>query len=63
MSGPHRLSRDGLRKPSVPSLRRSVLNFGLIAMVLLATLAIVVTVMFPEAVLSPGEYPGLASSP
>jgi hypothetical protein len=63
MSGPHRLSRDGFRKPSVPWLRRSTLNFGLIAMVLLAMLAIVVTVMFPEAVLSPGEYPGLAFSP
>jgi hypothetical protein len=63
MSGPHRLTRDGFRKPSVPSLRRSALNFGLIAMVLLATLAIVVTVMFPEATLPAGEYPGLASSP
>jgi hypothetical protein len=63
MSGPHRLSRDGFRKPSVPSLRRSALNFGVIAMVLLAALAIIVTVMFPETTSSPGEYPGLASSP
>jgi hypothetical protein len=63
MSGPHRLSRDGLRKPSVPSLRRSAVNFGLIAMVLLATLAIVVTLMFPEASLPASEYPWLASSP
>jgi hypothetical protein len=63
MSGPHRLSRDGFRKPSVPSLRRSALNFGLIAMVLLAALAIIVTVMFPETTSSSGEYPGLASSP
>jgi hypothetical protein len=63
MSGPHRLSRDGFRKPSVPWLRRSTLNFGLIAMVLLAMLAIAVTVMFPEANLPAGEYPGLAFSP
>jgi hypothetical protein len=63
MSGLHRLSHDPLRKPSIPSLRRPALNFGLIAMVLLATLAIVVTVMFPDATLPALEYPGIGSSP
>jgi hypothetical protein len=63
MSGLHRLSRDAVVKPSVPSLRWSALNFGLIAMVLLATLAIVVTVMFPDATLPALEYPGIALSP
>ena len=62
MSGLHRLSREALRKPSV-SLRRFDLNFGLIAMVLLATLAIVVTVMFPDATLATLEFPGILSSP
>jgi hypothetical protein len=45
MSGQHRLSREGNRAPS-PVV--SNLNFGLIAMVLLATLAITATLMFPD---------------
>jgi hypothetical protein len=32
------------------------MNFGLIAMVLLATLAIIVTLMFPEIQLQPAEF-------
>jgi hypothetical protein len=63
MSGLHRLSRDAFRKPSTPSLQWSALNFGLIAMVLLATLAIIVTVMFPDAMSPASEYPGIALSP
>jgi hypothetical protein len=63
MSGLHRLSRDGFRKPSVLWLRWSALNFGWIAIVLLATLAIVVTVMFPDATLPAWEYPGIGPSP
>jgi hypothetical protein len=56
MSGEHRLSREGDRKRSIPSFRLSELNFGMIAMVLLATLAIIVTVMFPEVQLQPAEF-------
>jgi hypothetical protein len=48
MSGERRLSREGDRKPSILPIRLSEMNFGLIPMVLLATLAIVVTLMFPE---------------
>jgi hypothetical protein len=51
MSGLHRLSRNALREPSVLSLRWCASNFGLIAMVLLATLAIIATVMFPDSTL------------
>jgi hypothetical protein len=51
MSGLHRLSREEPREPSVNS-RRLELNYGLIAFVLLATLAIFATVMmFPGAIL------------
>jgi hypothetical protein len=48
MSGERRLSREGDHKPSILPFRLSEMNFGLIAMVLLATLAIIVTLMFPE---------------
>ena len=45
MSGQRRLFREGNR---APSLLASKLNFGVIAMVLLATLAITATLMFPD---------------
>ena len=45
MCGQPRLSREGTRKLST---WRSDLNFGLIAMVLLSTAAVVVTWKFPE---------------
>jgi hypothetical protein len=49
MSGAHRLSLEWNRRPSFPSLRwPSELNFGVIALALLATLAVVVTLMFSE---------------
>jgi hypothetical protein len=48
MSGQRRLSREGTRKLSA---WRSDLNFGLIAMLLLAATAIVVTWKFPELAL------------
>jgi hypothetical protein len=51
MSGLHRLSREVPRKPSVDSLRFE-LNFGPVTVVLLAILAIGVTVMFPDATLT-----------
>jgi hypothetical protein len=50
VSGLHRLSREVPRKPPVNS-QRLELNFGLIAVVVLAVLAIVATVMFPDATL------------
>jgi hypothetical protein len=54
MSGAHRLSLEWNRQPSFPSLRwQSELNFGVIALALLATLAVVVTLMFPEIQLQP----------
>jgi hypothetical protein len=54
MSGAHRLSLEWDREPSFPSLRwASELNFGVITMALLATLAVVVTLMFPEIQLQP----------
>ena len=59
MSGLHRLSAEALRKSSVRSIRCVDLNFGLIAMLLLATLAIVVTVMFPDVILPALEFPGI----
>jgi hypothetical protein len=58
MSGLHRLSRNALREPSVLSLRWCASNFGLIAMVLLATLAIIATVMFPDSTLPAWNIPG-----
>jgi hypothetical protein len=45
MSGQHRLFREGNRELPLPASER---NFGLIAMVLLATLAITATLMFPD---------------
>jgi hypothetical protein len=56
MSGERRLSREGDRKPSILPFRLSEMNFGLIAMVLLATLAIIFTLMFPEIQLQPAEF-------
>jgi hypothetical protein len=54
MSGARRLSREWDHEPSFLSFPwLSKLNFGVIAMVLLATLAIVVTLMFPEVQLQP----------
>jgi hypothetical protein len=44
MSGQRRLFREGNR---APSLLASKLNFGLIALLLLAALAVVVTLKFP----------------
>jgi hypothetical protein len=59
MAGLHRLSGEGDRESSVLPLRRaSKLNFGLIFMILLATLAIVVTLMFPEIQFSPADLIG-----
>jgi hypothetical protein len=55
MSGERRLSHEGDRKPSSPAFRPSEMNFGLIAMLLLATLAIIVTLMFPEIQLQPAD--------
>jgi hypothetical protein len=59
MAGLHRLSREWDRKPSAPSHRRAPkLDFDLILMILLATLAITVTLMFPEIQLAPSEFAG-----
>jgi hypothetical protein len=57
MSGQRRLFREGTRKLST---WRSDLNFGLIAMVLLTTAAVVVTWKFPE--LTPRMLPGPRSA-
>jgi hypothetical protein len=54
MSGEHRLFREGDRKPSILEFRPSEKRFGLIAMVLLAMLAIIVALMFPE--LQPADF-------
>jgi hypothetical protein len=59
MSGERRLSREGDCKPSILPFRLSEMNFGLIAMVPLATLAIIVTLMFPEIQLQQLECPNL----
>jgi hypothetical protein len=54
MSGAHRLSLEWNRRLSFPPFRwPSELNFGVIALALLATLAVVVTLMFPEIQLQP----------
>jgi hypothetical protein len=47
-----RLLREGNRAPSILSSR---LNFGAVAFVLLASIAIVLTLMFPEIQLQPPE--------
>jgi hypothetical protein len=52
MSGQRRLVRKGNRNPS---LLVSELNFGLIAMVLLAALAIIATLTFPETLLQSAD--------
>jgi tryptophan-rich sensory protein len=53
MSGQRRLLRKGNRKPSLLAFE---LNFGLIAMVLLAALAITATLMFPDIPVQPAEF-------
>ena len=63
MSGLQRLSREALRTSSFVTRRSSDLNFGLIAIVLLATLAIAFAVMLPDATLPTLEFPGVALSP
>jgi hypothetical protein len=52
MSGQCRTRREGNRKPS---LLTSKLNFGVVAFMLLAAIAIAVTLMFPEIQLQPPE--------
>jgi hypothetical protein len=52
MSGQRRLFREGNR---APFLLASELNFGVVAFVLLAAIAIVLTLMFPEIQLQPPE--------
>jgi TRAP-type mannitol/chloroaromatic compound transport system permease large subunit len=52
MSGEPRLLREGNRAPSFLTSR---LNFGAVAFVLLAVIAIVLTLMFPEIQLQPPE--------
>jgi hypothetical protein len=52
MSGERRLLREGNRAPSILASR---LNFGAVAFVLLAAIAIVLTLMFPEIQLQPPE--------
>jgi hypothetical protein len=57
MAGLHRLSRERDRQLSALSHRRAPkLHFGLILMILLATLAIAVTLMFPEIQWPPAEF-------
>ena len=53
MSGQRRLSREGNRAP--PLLASNKLNIGAVAFVLLAAIAIVFTLMFPEIQLQPPE--------
>jgi hypothetical protein len=56
MSGLRRLSRERGREPSFLSPRvPSELNFGAFCLVVFAALAIVVTLMFPEAQLASAE--------
>jgi hypothetical protein len=52
MSGERRLLREGNRAPSILA---SGLNFGAVAFVLLAAIAIILTLMFPEIQLQPPE--------
>jgi hypothetical protein len=52
MSGEHRLLREGNRAPPILA---SKLNFGVVAFVLLGSIAIVLTLMFPEIQLQPPE--------
>jgi hypothetical protein len=59
MADLHRLSHEWDRVPLFERLRApeaSELNFGVIGLVLLATLAIAVALMFPEAQLAPVEF-------
>jgi hypothetical protein len=53
MSGERRLLREGNRAPSIPASR---LNFGLVAFVLLAVIATIITLMFPEIQLQSPEF-------
>jgi hypothetical protein len=52
MSGDRRLLREGNCAPSILASR---LNFGAVAFVLLAAIAIALTLMFPEIQLQPPE--------
>jgi hypothetical protein len=52
MSGQRRLFREGNR---TPPLLASKLDFGVVAFVLVAAIAIVLTLMFPEIQLQPPE--------
>jgi hypothetical protein len=52
MSGERRLLREENRAPSILA---SSLNFGAVAFVLLAAIAIALTLMFPEIQLQPQE--------
>jgi hypothetical protein len=52
MSGQRRLFREANR---APPLLASKLDFGVVAFVLLAAIAIVLTLMFPEIQLQPPE--------
>jgi hypothetical protein len=63
MSGLQRLSGEGFRTSSFILLRSSDLNFGLIAIVLLATLAIATAVMLPNATLPTLEFSAILLSP
>jgi hypothetical protein len=54
MSGERRLTEP---KPK-PSRHLSDINFGLVAMVLLAMLAMVIGLKYPELLLPPGEILG-----
>jgi hypothetical protein len=49
MSGEHRLSPEGYSKPSLSAFRP-------FALLVLAALAIIVTLMFPEIQLQPTEF-------
>jgi hypothetical protein len=57
MSGERRLFHEGDRAPSIVAAR---LNFGVVAFVLLAAIAIFLTLMFPEIQLQP---PALSVGP
>jgi hypothetical protein len=54
MSGQSRLSRETERRPS--SRRTPQWNFGLVAFVLLATLAIAAALMFPNVQSAPPAF-------
>jgi hypothetical protein len=53
MSGERRLLHEGNRAPSILASR---LSFGLVVFVLLAVIATVLALMFPEVQLQPPEF-------